>query len=69
MVQHDNFNILGLKFYYYKYGTKKEKVKGESTLKFKPLQTMFTSLRKEKLKISDDDYIKEIFGFADNEIK
>jgi hypothetical protein len=55
--------------FYYKCGPKNKEVKGESSLKFKPLRTMFTSLKKEKLIIPDDDYIMEIFGYADTEIK
>jgi annexin A7/11 len=43
-------------------------VKGESSLRFKPLRTMFTSLTKDTFEVADGDYIAEVFGFADTVI-
>lgn len=66
-VQYNNDHVWGVKFTY-KCGPHNKDVEGESSMKFKPLTSMFTSLTKDDFVIHDDDYLMEIFGYAGVEI-
>jgi hypothetical protein len=41
------------------------KIKGESSMKFKPIKRLLTSLTKETFTVANDDYISEVFGHAE----
>lgn len=57
---------MGMNFTYMD-GNGKE-VKGQSSLKFKPLKSLFNALVKQEFVLDDDDFLTEIYGFVGDTI-
>lgn len=65
-VQYNKEHVFGVKIEYKAANGKS--VQGESSMKFKPFKRLFTSLTKETFDVADDDYISEVYGYADTVI-